>query len=99
MLRDANQVGYVSTKTRLGRKSRKFFDNALRIKPRRQMSVSSLSGERPMQPAYFLQAVSPRPPRSATTACSRHQTDIEFAKSKEFCKRALKDECVYATCS
>ncbi len=83
---DANQVGFVhelewdEIKTLL--------DNAVSIKPKRQMSVQFSGGEPTLSP-YFLDAV------SYARKVGYHSTQaatngIEFAKSKEFCRKAAE---------
>jgi len=64
---DANQVGYVHE---LGwEEIKEILDNALKIKPRRQMSVQFSGGEPTMSRISSMR--SPTRARSATTACRR----------------------------
>ncbi len=89
---DANQVGFVhelqwdEIKTML--------DNAISIKPRRQMSVQFSGGEPTLSP-YFLDAV--RYSRKVGYNSVQAATNgIEFAKSPEFCKQAAEAGLRYA---
>ena len=89
---DANQVGYVHE---LGwDEIQEILDNALRIKPRRQMSVQFSGGEPTMSP-YFLQAVS-HARKIGYNSVQAATNGIEFAKSKEFCKKAFEAGMRYA---
>src|ERR1700716_1362910 len=89
---DANQVGYVHE---LGwDEIQKTLDNALKIKPRRQMSVQFSGGEPTMSP-YFLQAVS-YARKIGYNSVQAATNGIEFAKSKEFCKKAFDAGMRYA---
>jgi uncharacterized radical SAM superfamily Fe-S cluster-containing enzyme len=81
---DANQVGFVHELTWEDIKT--LLDNAISIKPRRQMSVQFSGGEPTMSP-YFLDAV--RYAREVGYNSVQAATNgIEFAKSPEFCKQA-----------
>ncbi len=89
---DANQVGFVhelewdEIKTVL--------DNALKIKPRRQLSVQFSGGEPTMSP-FFIQAV--RYARSIGFNSVQAATNgIEFAKNKEFAEAAADAGLRYA---
>jgi uncharacterized radical SAM superfamily Fe-S cluster-containing enzyme len=89
---DANQVGYVHE---LGwDEIQEILDNALRIKPRRQMSVQFSGGEPTMSP-YFLQAVA-HARKIGYNSVQAATNGIEFAKSKEFCKKAFEAGMRYA---
>ncbi|MDQ1404939.1 MAG: 7,8-dihydro-6-hydroxymethylpterin dimethyltransferase [Acidobacteriaceae bacterium] len=89
---DANQVGYVHE---LGwEEIQEILDNALKIKPRRQMSVQFSGGEPTMSP-YFLQAVS-YARKIGYNSVQAATNGIEFAKSKEFCKKAFDAGMRYA---
>ena len=83
---DANQVGFVHELT--WDDIKEILDNALKIKPRRQMSVQFSGGEPTMSP-YFIDAV-----RYARTlgynSVQAATNGIEFAKSKEFCRQAFQ---------
>jgi uncharacterized radical SAM superfamily Fe-S cluster-containing enzyme len=89
---DANQVGYVHE---LGwDEIQEILANALKIKPRRQMSVQFSGGEPTMSP-YFLQAVS-YARKIGYNSVQAATNGIEFAKSKEFCKKAFEAGMRYA---
>src|SRR5476651_194530 len=89
---DANQVGYVHE---LGwDEIQEILDNALKIKPRRQMSVQFSGGEPTMSP-YFLQAVA-HARKIGYNSVQAATNGIEFAKSKEFCKKAFDAGMRYA---
>ena len=89
---DANQVGFVHELSWEDIKT--MLDNALRIKPHRQMSVQFSGGEPTLSP-YFLDAVrycveiGYKSTQAATNG-------IEFAKSKEFCEKAAAAGLHYA---
>jgi uncharacterized radical SAM superfamily Fe-S cluster-containing enzyme len=89
---DANQVGFVHE---LGWDDIKtLLDNAISIKPRRQMSVQFSGGEPTMSP-YFLDAV--RYARKVGYNSVQAATNgIEFAKSPEFAKAAAEAGLRYA---
>ena len=89
---DANQVGYVHE---LGwEEITEILDNAIKIKPRRQMSVQFSGGEPTMHP-YFVDAV--RYARKLGYNSVQAATNgIEFAKSKEFCRKAFEAGLRYA---
>lgn len=83
---DANQVGFVHELSMEDVKE--ILDNAISIKPRRQMSVQYSGGEPTLSP-YFLEAV--RYARKVGYNSVQAATNgIEFAKSKEFCKQAAE---------
>jgi uncharacterized radical SAM superfamily Fe-S cluster-containing enzyme len=89
---DANQVGYVHELS--WDEIQEILDNALRIKPRRQMSVQFSGGEPTMHP-YFLDAV--RYARKIGYNSVQAATNgIEFAKSKEFSRKAFEAGMRYA---
>jgi uncharacterized radical SAM superfamily Fe-S cluster-containing enzyme len=89
---DANQVGYVHE---LGwEEIQEILDNALKIKPRRQMSVQFSGGEPTMSP-YFLQAVA-HARKIGYNSVQAATNGIEFAKSKEFCRKAFEAGMRYA---
>ncbi len=89
---DANQVGYVHE---LGwEEIQEILDNALKIKPRRQMSVQFSGGEPTMSP-YFLDAVK-HARKIGYNSVQAATNGIEFAKSKEFCKKAFDAGMRYA---
>jgi uncharacterized radical SAM superfamily Fe-S cluster-containing enzyme len=89
---DANQVGFVHE---LGWDDiKQVLDNAITIKPRRQMSVQFSGGEPTMSP-YFLDAV--RYARKVGYNSVQAATNgIEFAKSPEFAKAAAEAGLRYA---
>src|SRR4030081_1910645 len=89
---DVNKVGYVYE---IGwDEIQEILDNALRIKPRRQMSVQFSGGEPTMSP-YFLQAVA-HARKIGYNSVQAATNGIEFAKSKEFCKKAFEAGMRYA---
>jgi uncharacterized radical SAM superfamily Fe-S cluster-containing enzyme len=89
---DANQVGFVHELTWEDVKT--LLDNAISIKPRRQMSVQFSGGEPTLSP-YFLDAV--RYARKVGYNSVQAATNgIEFAKSPEFCKQAAEAGLRYA---
>ncbi len=89
---DANQVGYVHELS--WDDIREILDNAISIKPRRQMSVQFSGGEPTMHP-YFVDAV--RYARKVGYNSVQAATNgIEFAKSKEFCRKAFEAGLRYA---
>ncbi len=89
---DANQVGFVHE---LGWEEVKtLLDNALTIKPRRQMSVQFSGGEPTLSP-YFLDAV--RYARKAGYLSVQAATNgIEFAKRPDFARAAAEAGLRYA---
>ena len=89
---DANQVGFVHELTWDDIKT--MLDNAITIKPRRQMSVQFSGGEPTLSP-YFLDAV--RYCRKVGyTSVQAATNGIEFAKSPEFAKAAAEAGLRYA---
>jgi 7,8-dihydro-6-hydroxymethylpterin dimethyltransferase len=89
---DANQVGFVHELS--WEDIREILDNALKIKPRRQMSVQFSGGEPTMSP-YFIDAV--RYARKIGYNSVQAATNgIEFAKSKDFSHRAFDAGLRYA---
>src|SRR6186713_2449246 len=83
---DANQVGFVHELTWEDIKT--VLDNAITIKPRRQMSVQFSGGEPTISP-YFLDAV--RYARKVGYNSVQAATNgIEFAKNPEFAEKAAK---------
>src|SRR5437870_13733058 len=77
---DANQVGYVHELS--WEEIKEVLDNAVKIKPRRQLSVQFSGGEPTMHP-YFIDAI--RYARKLGHNSVQAATNgIEFAKSKEF---------------
>src|SRR5712672_3669549 len=89
---DANQVGYVHE---LGwDEIKEILDNALKIKPRRQISVQFSGGEPTMSP-HFLEAVA-YARKIGYNSVQAATNGIEFAKSKEFSKKAFEAGMRYA---
>ncbi|HST23725.1 MAG TPA: radical SAM protein [Blastocatellia bacterium] len=89
---DANQVGFVHELS--WEDIKQLLDNAITIKPRRQMSVQFSGGEPTMSP-YFLDAV--RYARKVGYNSVQAATNgIEFAKSAEFAKEAAEAGLRYA---
>ncbi|MEZ5307725.1 MAG: radical SAM protein [Pyrinomonadaceae bacterium] len=81
---DANQVGFVHELSMEDVKE--ILDNAISIKPRRQMSVQYSGGEPTLSP-HFIEAI--RYARKVGYNSVQAATNgIEFAKSKEFCREA-----------
>src|SRR5579864_4137354 len=89
---DANQVGFVHELSWEDIKT--LLDNAISIKPRRQMSVQFSGGEPTISP-HFLDAV--RYARKVGYQSVQAATNgIEFAKSPELCKKAAEAGLRYA---
>jgi uncharacterized radical SAM superfamily Fe-S cluster-containing enzyme len=89
---DANQVGFVHELT--WEEIKTMLDNAITIKPRRQMSVQFSGGEPTLSP-YFLDAV--RYARHVGYNSVQAATNgIEFAKSFEFAQQAVEAGLRYA---
>ncbi|HXJ89177.1 MAG TPA: radical SAM protein [Candidatus Binatia bacterium] len=89
---DANQVGFVHELT--WEEIKTMLDNAITIKPRRQMSVQFSGGEPTLSP-YFLDAV--RYARKVGYNSVQAATNgIEFAKSLEFAQQAVEAGMRYA---
>ncbi len=83
---DANQVGFVHELSM--EDVQEILDNAIQIKPRRQMSVQFSGGEPTISP-HFLESV--RYARKVGYNSVQAATNgIEFAKSKEFCRQAAE---------
>ena len=89
---DANQVGYVHELS--WDEIKEILDNALKIKPRRQMSVQFSGGEPTMSP-YFADAVA-YARKIGYNSVQAATNGIEFAKSKEFCRKAFEAGLRYA---
>jgi len=89
---DANQVGFVHELS--WDEVKMVLDNAISIKPRRQLSVQFSGGEPTLSP-YFLDAV--RYAREVGYNSVQAATNgIEFAKSPEFCRKAADAGLRYA---
>jgi uncharacterized radical SAM superfamily Fe-S cluster-containing enzyme len=89
---DANQVGFVHELS--WDDIRTLLDNAITIKPRRQMSVQFSGGEPTLSP-HFLDAVA-YARKVGYTSVQAATNGIEFAKSPEFCKKAAEAGLRYA---
>jgi uncharacterized radical SAM superfamily Fe-S cluster-containing enzyme len=89
---DANQVGFVHELT--WEDIQTLLDNAISIKPKRQMSVQFSGGEPTISP-YFLDAVS-YARKVGYTSVQAATNGIEFAKSPEFCRKAADAGLRYA---
>jgi uncharacterized radical SAM superfamily Fe-S cluster-containing enzyme len=89
---DANQVGFVHELT--WEEIKTMLDNAITIKPRRQMSVQFSGGEPTLSP-YFLDAVA-YSRKVGYNSVQAATNGIEFAKSPEFCKQAFEAGLRYA---
>ncbi len=83
---DANQVGFVHELT--WDEIKTMLDNAITIKPRRQMSVQFSGGEPTLSP-YFLDAVA-YARKVGFNSVQAATNGIEFAKSFEFAKQAAE---------
>ncbi len=81
---DANQVGFVHELTWDDIKT--MLDNAISIKPRRQMSVQFSGGEPTLSP-YFLDAVR-YCKKVGYNSVQAATNGIEFAQSAEYCRQA-----------
>src|SRR5690242_8016252 len=89
---DANQVGFVHELAWEDIKT--LLDNAITIKPKRQMSVQFSGGEPTISP-FFLDAVS-YAREVGYTSVQAATNGIEFAKSPEFCRKAADAGLRYA---
>ena len=89
---DANQVGFVHELS--WEEIKEIMDNAIAIKPRRQMSVQFSGGEPTMSP-YFFEAVGTRA-RWATTASRRPQTASSSPRARNSAKKAAEAGLRYA---
>jgi uncharacterized radical SAM superfamily Fe-S cluster-containing enzyme len=89
---DANQVGFVHELS--WEDIQTLLNNAVTIKPKRQMSVQFSGGEPTISP-YFLKAVS-YAREVGYTSVQAATNGIEFAKSPEFCKQAAEAGLRYA---
>jgi 7,8-dihydro-6-hydroxymethylpterin dimethyltransferase len=83
---DANQVGFVHELK--WEEIKKMLDDAITVKPKRQMSVQFSGGEPTLSP-YFLDAVA-YCRKVGYNSVQAASNGIEFAKSKEFCKKAAE---------
>src|SRR5256885_41518 len=89
---DANQVGYVHELT--WPEIQEIMDNAMRIKPRRQMSIQFSGGEPTMSP-FFVDAVA-YARKLGYSSVQAATNGIEFAKDKEYAKKAAAAGLRYA---
>src|ERR1700677_511492 len=89
---DANQVGFVHELT--WDEIKTMLDNAVTIKPKRQMSVQFSGGEPTLSP-YFLDAVA-YSRKVGYNSIQAASNGIEFAKSPEFCRKAAEAGLRYA---
>ena len=89
---DANQVGFVHELT--WEEIKQMLDDAITIKPRRQMSVQFSGGEPTLSP-YFLDAVA-YARKVGYNSVQAATNGIEFAKSFEFAKQAAEAGLRYA---
>jgi uncharacterized radical SAM superfamily Fe-S cluster-containing enzyme len=89
---DANQVGFVHELSWEDIKT--LLDNAITIKPKRQMSVQFSGGEPTISP-YFLDAVA-YAREVGYTSVQAATNGIEFAKNPEFCRQAAEKGLRYA---
>src|SRR6516164_4588205 len=89
---DANQVGFVHELSWEDIKT--LLDNAITIKPKRQMSVQFSGGEPTLSP-YFLDACA-YSREVGYTSVQAATNGIEFAKSPEFCRKAADAGLRYA---
>src|SRR6516165_3119234 len=89
---DANQVGFVHELS--WDEIKTMLDNAITIKPRRQMSVQFSGGEPTLSP-YFLDAVA-YARKVGYNSVQAATNGIEFAKSFEFAKQAAEAGLRYA---
>jgi len=83
---DANQVGFVHELN--WEDITEVLDNAIQVKPRRQMSVQFSGGEPTLSP-YFIDAVK-YARKVGYNSVQAATNGIEFAKSKEFCRKAAE---------
>jgi len=83
---DANQVGFVHELS--WEDVTEILDNAIQVKPRRQMSVQFSGGEPTLSP-YFVDAVK-YARKVGYNSVQAATNGIEFAKSKEFCRKAAE---------
>ena len=92
---DANQVGYVHELS--WEEIQEILDNALKIKPRRQMSVQFSGGEPTMHPRFFDAIRHAR--KIGYNSVQAATNGIEFAKSKDYCKQAFEAGLRYGICN
>jgi len=83
---DANQVGFVHELSM--DEIREILDNAISIKPRRQMSVQFSGGEPSISP-HFIESIK-YARKVGYNSVQAATNGIEFAKSKDFCREAAE---------
>ncbi|MER3428957.1 MAG: radical SAM protein [Pyrinomonas sp.] len=83
---DANQVGYVHELT--FDEVKEILDRAIQVKPRRQLSVQFSGGEPTISPIFIDAVAYAR--KVGYNSVQAATNGIEFAKSKEFCRRAAE---------
>jgi uncharacterized radical SAM superfamily Fe-S cluster-containing enzyme len=83
---DANQVGFVHELS--WDDIREILDNAIQVKPKRQMSVQFSGGEPTLSP-YFIDAIK-YARKVGYNSVQAATNGIEFAKSAEFCRKAAE---------
>jgi uncharacterized radical SAM superfamily Fe-S cluster-containing enzyme len=83
---DANQVGFVHELSM--EEIKEILDNAITIKPRRQMSVQFSGGEPSISP-HFIEAIK-YSRKVGYNSVQAATNGIEFAKSKDFCRQAAE---------
>ena len=81
---DANQVGFVHELN--WEQIKKLLDDALTVKPRRQMSVQFSGGEPTLSP-FFIDAIA-YARKIGFNSVQAASNGIEFSKSKELCEKA-----------
>ncbi len=89
---DANQVGFVYELS--WEEIKTLLDNAISIKPKRQMSVQFSGGEPTLSP-HFIEAIA-YARKVGYNSVQAATNGIEFAKSFDFCKRAADAGLRYA---
>src|SRR3954463_5304940 len=89
---DANQVGFVHELSM--DEIKEILDNAITIKPRRQMSVQFSGGEPSISP-HFIESIK-YARKVGYNSVQAATNGIEFAKSKDFCRQAAAAGLRYA---
>ena len=89
---DANQVGYVHELS--WNDIKEILDNALKVKPRRQMSIQFSGGEPTLSP-HFIDAIA-YAKKLGYNSVQAATNGVEFAKNKEFCGNAFEAGLRYA---
>ncbi|MCI0339364.1 MAG: radical SAM protein [Acidobacteria bacterium] len=83
---DANQVGFVHELS--WEEIKEVLENAIEVKPKRQLSVQFSGGEPTLSP-YFMDAIK-YSRKVGYNSVQAATNGIEFAKSKEFCRKAAE---------